>query len=154
MAGGPSGGIAAPLSYFAILWRSRTALDDSLDVVAAHGVGGTTGALLTGVFALPEWGGSAGLVAGNARQVGVQLIGLLVVAAYSGLATASLIKLVNAVARVRSSQRDEAVGLDVTQHGEEAYTRGEGAVLVMPSISAPATRSTDESMRAPLEVPA
>ena len=90
----------------------------------------------------------------NARQVGVQLIGLLVVAAYSGLATALLIKLVNAVARVRSSQRDEAVGLDVTQHGEEAYTRGDGAVLVMPSITAADTRSTDESMRVPLEVPA
>jgi Amt family ammonium transporter len=148
------GGIAAPLSYFAILWRSRTALDDSLDVVAAHGIGGATGALLTGVFARPEWGGSAGLIAGNVRQVGVQLIGLLVVAAYSGLATTVLIKLVNAVARVRSSQRDEAVGLDVTQHGEEAYTRGEGAVLVMPSITATAARPTDESMRVPLEVPA
>ena len=75
-------------------------------------------------------------------------------AAYSGLATTVLIKLVNAVARVRSSQRDEAVGLDVTQHGEEAYTRGEGAVLVMPSITATAARPTDESMRVPLEVPA
>src|SRR6476660_4265499 len=148
------GAIAAPLSYVAILWRSRTALDDSLDVVAAHGVGGATGALLTGVFARPEWGGSAGLIAGNPRQVGVQLIGLAAVAAYSGLATLSLIKLVNAVARVRSSQRDEAVGLDITQHGEEAYTRGEGAVLVMPAITATATRSTDESMRMPLEVPA
>ena len=59
-----------------------------------------------------------------------------------------------AVARVRSSQRDEAVGLDVTQHGEEAYTRGDGAVLVMPSITAADTRSTDESMRVPLGVPA
>jgi len=148
------GAIAAPLSYFAILWRSRTALDDSLDVVAAHGVGGATGALLTGVFARPEWGGSAGLIAGNPRQVGIQLIGLVVVAAYSGLATLSLIKLVNAVARVRSTQRDEAIGLDITQHGEEAYTRGDGAVLVMPSIAATATRSTDESVGVPLEVPA
>src|SRR4029453_455647 len=145
------GAIAAPLSYFAILWRSRTALDDSLDVVAAHGVGGGTGALLTGVFARPEWGGAAGLIAGNPRQLGVQLIGLVVVAAYSGLATVSLIKLVNAVARVRSSQRDEAVGLDITQDGEEAYTRGDGAVLVMPSIASAATRPTDESMRVPLE---
>jgi len=148
------GAIAAPLSYFAILWRTRTALDDSLDVVAAHGVGGATGALLTGVFARPEWGGSAGLIAGNPRQLGIQFIGLVVVAAYSGLATVSLIKLVNAVARVRSSQRDEAVGLDITQHGEEAYTRGDGAVLVMPSSASAATRPTDESMRVPLEVPA
>lgn len=148
------GVIAAPLSYFAILWRSRTALDDSLDVVAAHGVGGATGAILTGVFAQPEWGGSSGLIAGNARQVGVQLIGLLVVAVYSGVATLALVRLVNAVGRLRSTQRDEAVGLDITQHGEEAYTRGDGAVLVMPSLSSTAARSTDESMRLPLEVPA
>jgi len=148
------GAIAAPLSYFAILWRSRTALDDSLDVVAAHGVGGATGALLTGVFAQADWGGSSGLIAGNARQVGVQLIGLLVVAAYSGVATLALVRLVNAVGRVRSTQRDEAVGLDITQHGEEAYTRGDGAVLVMPSVSSTAARPSDESMRVPLEVPA
>jgi Amt family ammonium transporter len=151
------GAIAAPLSYFAILWRSRTALDDSLDVVAAHGVGGATGALLTGVFAQANWGGASGLIAGNARQVGVQLIGLLVVAAYSGVATLALVGLVNAFGRVRSSQRDEAVGLDITQHGEEAYTRGDGAVLVMPSVASTAARSTDESMRVPanrVEVPA
>jgi Amt family ammonium transporter len=148
------GAIAAPLSYFAILWRSRTALDDSLDVVAAHRVGGATGALLTGVFAQADWGGSSGLIAGNARQVGVQMSGLLVVAAYSGVATLALVKLVNAVGRVRSTQRDEAVGLDITQHGEEAYTRGDGAVLVMPSVSSTAARSSDESMRVPLEVPA
>jgi ammonium transporter, Amt family len=148
------GAIAAPLSYFAILWRSRTALDDSLDVVAAHGVGGATGALLTGVFAQADWGAASGLIAGNVRQVGIQLIGLLVVAAYSGVATLALVRLVNAVGRVRSTQRDEAVGLDVTQHGEEAYTRGDGAVLVMPSVSSPAARSSDESMRVPLEVPA
>jgi Amt family ammonium transporter len=148
------GAIAAPLSYCAILWRSRTALDDSLDVVAAHGVGGATGAILTGVFAQPDWGGASGLIAGHTRQIGVQLIGLLVVAAYSGVATLALVRLVNAVGRVRSTQRDEAVGLDITQHGEEAYTRGDGAVLVMPSVSSPAARSTDESMRVPLEVPA
>jgi Amt family ammonium transporter len=148
------GAIAAPLSYFAILWRSRTALDDSLDVVAAHGVGGATGAILTGVFAQAEWGGASGLIAGNARQVGVQLIGLVVVAAYSGVATLALVRLVNAVGRVRSTQRDEAVGLDITQHGEEAYTRGDGAVLVMPSVSSTASRSSDEPARVPLEVPA
>jgi Amt family ammonium transporter len=145
------GAMAAPLSYFAILWRSRTALDDALDVVAAHGVGGATGAILTGVFARPEWGGSAGLLAGNPRQVGLQLVGLLAVAAYSGVVTLGLITLVNAVARVRSGQRDEAIGLDVTQHGEEAYTDDDGAVLVMSSVTA---RPTEESMRLPLEVPA
>jgi Amt family ammonium transporter len=148
------GALTAPLSYFAILWRTRTSLDDALDVVAAHGVGGATGALLTGVFARPEWGGAAGLLAGNPRQLGLQLVGLIAVAAYSGVATLVLIKVVNALARVRSDQRGEAIGLDVTQHGEEAYTRGEGAVLVMPSVAGPALHATEESIRMPLEIPA
>src|SRR5215211_6134828 len=66
------GGIAAVPSYFAILWRARTQLDDSLDVVAAHGVGGTVGALLTGVFAQKSFNGTAdGLLFGNAAQVGI-----------------------------------------------------------------------------------
>jgi Amt family ammonium transporter len=148
------GAIVAPLSYFAILWRSRTALDDALDVVAAHGVGGATGAILTGVFARPEWGGSAGLLAGNPRQVGLQLIGLVAVAAYSGVVTLGLITGVNALARVRSGHRDEAVGLDVSQHGEEAYTDDDGAVLVMPAVSAAAATRSGETARMPVEVPA
>jgi Amt family ammonium transporter len=132
------GALAAPASYVAILWRTRTSLDDALDVVAAHGVGGATGAVLTGVFAEPTWGGASGLVAGNVGQVGLQLLGLIAVALYSGLMTFGLVKLVNAVAQVRSDVRGEAIGLDITQHGEEAYTRGEGAVLVMPTATASA----------------
>jgi hypothetical protein len=75
------------------------------------------------------------------------------VAAYSGVATLGLIKAVNAVARVRSDSRGEAIGLDVTQHGEEAYTRGDGAVLVMPVATA-TPRSGEESVGVPIEVPA
>jgi len=146
------GAIAAPLSYFAILWRSRTSLDDALDVVAAHGVGGATGALLTGVFARPEWGGAAGVLAGNPRQFGLQLVGLVAVAAYSAVATLGVIAFVNVVARVRSDQRGEAIGLDVTQHGEEAYTGGDGAVLVLPIPTTDAAHSSDVPV--PLEMPA
>jgi Amt family ammonium transporter len=148
------GAIAAPLSYFAILWRSRTALDDSLDVVAAHGVGGASGAILTGIFASRAWGGSPGLIDGNITQVGLQLVGLLVVALYSGAATFALVKLVNVLVPVRSDVRGEAVGLDITQHGEEAYTRGEGAVLVMPAAAATASHPRDDGVRLRLEVPA
>ena len=148
----PLGAIAAPLSYFAILWRSRTSLDDALDVVAAHGVGGATGALLTGVFARPEWGGAAGVLAGNPRQFGLQLVGLVAVAAYSAVATLGVIAFVNVVARVRSDQRGEAIGLDVTQHGEEAYTGGDGAVLVLPIPTTDAAHSSDVPV--PLEMPA
>jgi Amt family ammonium transporter len=126
------GGVAAFPSYFALLWRARTRLDDSLDVVAAHGLGGTVGALLTGVLAQKSWSGAAdGLLFGNPRQLAVQAIGVLAVIAYSGGATFGLLKLVAAFAPLRASARDEGLGLDVTQHGEEAYTRGEGAILVL-----------------------
>jgi ammonium transporter, Amt family len=129
------GVLAAVPSYFGILWRSQTALDDSLDVVAAHGLGGATGALLTGVFASAAWGGTEGLLGGNARQLGVQAIGVVAALLYSGAATLALIKLIDLVVPVRPNGRDEGVGMDITQHGEEAYTRGEGAVILMPSAT-------------------
>jgi Amt family ammonium transporter len=126
------GGVAAFPSYFALLWRARTRLDDSLDVVAAHGLGGTVGALLTGVLAQKAWNGTAnGLLFGNPRQLAVQAASVLAVAAYSGLATFGLLKLIAAVVPLRAGAREEGLGLDVTQHGEEAYTRGEGAILVL-----------------------
>ena len=124
------GTLAAVPSYFAILWRSRTALDDSLDVVAAHGVGGATGALLTGVFATAAAGGTDGLLTGNPRQVGIQAVGIIAAMLYSAVATTLLLKLIGLAMPLRSHGRDEAVGMDITQHGEEAYTRGEGAVLI------------------------
>jgi Amt family ammonium transporter len=133
------GAIAAFPSYYALLWRARTRLDDSLDVVAAHGVGGTVGALLTGVLASKAWNGSTdGALFGNPRQLGVQALACLAAVAYSALATFVLLKLIGAVARLRVSATDEGVGLDVSQHGEEAYARGEGAILVLPQELAPA----------------
>ena len=127
------GGVCAFPSYFALLWRARTRLDDSLDVVAAHGLGGAAGALLTGVLAQAAWsGGANGLLFGNPRQLAVQAIGVAAVALYSGAATFGLLKLVGAFAPLRAGEREEGLGLDITQHGEEAYTRGEGAILVLP----------------------
>jgi Amt family ammonium transporter len=132
------GGIAAFPSYYALLWRARTRLDDSLDVVAAHGLGGTVGALLTGVLAQKTWNGTAdGLLFGNPHQLLVQAVSVLAVFVYSGVATFGLLKLVGAFAPLRASARDEGLGLDVTQHGEEAYARGEGAILVLPETPAP-----------------
>ncbi len=125
------GALAALPSYFGILWRSRTRLDDSLDVVAAHGLGGATGALLTGVFATAAAGGTDGLLAGNPRQVLVQALGIAAAMLYSGVATALLLKVIGLAMPLRSHGRDEAIGMDITQHGEEAYTHGEGAVLVV-----------------------
>ncbi|MGE5715838.1 MAG: ammonium transporter [Acidobacteriota bacterium] len=127
------GSIAAFPSYFAILWRARTRLDDSLDVVAAHGLGGTVGALLTGVFAQKTWNGTAdGLLFGNPRQFFVQLLAVLVTIVFSAGATFVLLKLVNLAVPLKVGTREEGLGLDVSQHGEEAYGSGEGAILVLP----------------------
>ena len=115
-----------------MLWRARTRLDDSLDVVAAHGLGGTVGALLTGVLADKAWGSpSDGLLRGNPWQLGVQLAAVLAVMAYSAIGSWTLLKVVELVSPLRVSKREEGLGLDVSQHGEEAYVRGEGALLIL-----------------------
>jgi ammonium transporter, Amt family len=127
------GAIAAIPSHFALFYRARTRLDDSLDVVAAHGLGGAVGALLTGVFADPAWNPAGrGLIAGNAAQLGAQAITVVVVAAYSAAGTFALLKLIAMVLPLRVDESDEGIGLDVTQHGEEAYADGEGAILILP----------------------
>ncbi len=127
------GGIAAVPSYFVIVARSRTRLDDSLDVFAGHGVGGITGALLTGVFAEKLWNGAGndGLLAGNAGQVLTQALGVGAAIVYSAVATFVLLKALGFVTALRAAPRTEGMGLDVTQHGEEAYSTGEGSILVI-----------------------
>ncbi len=133
------GAAAAFPSYAALLWRARTRLDDSLDVVAAHGIGGTVGALLTGVLAQKSWNGAAdGLLFGNPRQLAIQAAAVLAVAVYSAGATWGILKLVALLARLRATAHEEGLGLDVTQHGEEAYTSGEGAILVLHEAEGPA----------------
>ena len=122
------GGIAAFPSYFALLWRARTSLDDSLDVVAAHGLGGTVGALLTGVFAQKALNGVAdGLLFGNPGQLVIQAIAVLSSIVYSGVMTFVLLKLVGLAFPLRASAADQAVGIDLTAHGEEAYSHASGS---------------------------
>src|SRR4051794_3116486 len=122
------GGIAAVPSYFALIWRSKTGLDDSLDVVAAHGLGGTVGALLTGVFAQKALNGVAdGLLFGNPGQLGIQAVAVLSAIVYSAVGTFILLKLVGLVFPLRATASDEAVGLDVCMHGEEAYVQSGGS---------------------------
>jgi Amt family ammonium transporter len=91
------------------------------------------GAVLTGVFAQKSWNGVAdGLLFGNPNQVLVQAAAVVAAMAFSAGATFVLLKLVALVSPLRATARDEGLGLDVTQHGEEAYTHGEGAILVLP----------------------
>jgi Amt family ammonium transporter len=102
-----------------------------LDVIAAHGVGGVTGALLTGVFAQRSWNGVAdGALFGNVSQLWAQLLAVAATIVYSLAGTFLILKVIGVLAPLRASTRDEGVGLDVTQHGEEAYNRGEGAILI------------------------
>jgi ammonium transporter, Amt family len=133
------GCIAAVPSYYALVWRVRTRLDDSLDVVAAHGVGGTVGALLTGVFAEKAWNTTAdGLLFGNPMQLAIQGLAVLAAIVYSGAGTFALLKLIAIVMPLRAESTEEGLGMDVSQHGEEAYAEGEGAILVLPELSATA----------------
>ena len=116
------GAIAAVPSYFGLLWRAKTALDDSLDVVAAHGLGGTVGALLTGVFAQKALNGTAdGLLFGNPAQLGIQAVAVIAAIAYSGVLSFVLLKMVGVIVPLRVDAESEAMGLDVSEHGEEAY---------------------------------
>ncbi|HEU4525226.1 MAG TPA: hypothetical protein VFR62_09395, partial [Gemmatimonadales bacterium] len=116
-----------------IMARSRTRLDDSLDVFAGHGVGGITGALLTGVFASKAWNaaGNDGLLAGNPAQLATQALGVGAAIVYSAIATFALLKVLGFVTALRAAPKAEGSGMDVTQHGEEAYASGEGSILVI-----------------------
>ena len=123
------GAIAAVPSYFGLVWRAKTELDDSLDVVAAHGIGGTVGALLTGVFAQESLNGIAnanGLLFGNPGQLAVQAAAVAAAIVYSGVGSFVLLKLIGLIFPLRADAQDETAGLDVNQHGEEAYVHGEG----------------------------
>ena len=122
--------IATFPSYFAIQYRSRTRLDDSLDVAAAHGFGGLTGAILVGVFARESWGGTAGLLEGNGAQVVTQSVAVFAALGFSALASLVLYKLVNLAVPLRVELDEEGRGLDVPLHGEQAISSGEGAVLL------------------------
>jgi Amt family ammonium transporter len=142
------GFVAAVPSYFALILRARTRLDDSLDVVAAHGIGGLVGALLTGVLAEKAWNGTVdGLAFGNPAQLAIQALACVVALAYSGVMSVALLKAIGLVMPLTAEAREQGLGLDVSQHGEEAYARGEGAVLLL-------TRSTgDGAVLAPLAQP-
>jgi ammonium transporter, Amt family len=124
--------VALP-AYAVIVWRPRTRVDETLDVLAAHGVAGFTGILFIGFFAQASWNGvSDGLVYGNAAQLGDQALAALAAPLYAFGATFLLLRAMALVMPLRVSEKEEALGLDVTQHGEEAYVTGEGAILVTP----------------------
>ena len=117
------GAIAATVSYTAIQIRSGSRLDDALDVFSCHGLAGAAGALLTGVFAskVANPAGADGLLAGNAAQLGIQALAVAAAAAFAAGGTFVILKLVQATLGVRSGVGEELSGLDLAEHGEEAY---------------------------------
>jgi ammonium transporter, Amt family len=119
--------------YAVIVWRPRTRVDETLDVLAAHGMAGFTGILFIGFFAQAAWNGiSDGWVYGNLSQLGDQALAALVAPAYAFGMTYLLLRLIGLVVPLRGTPREEALGMDVIYHGEEAYASGEGAILVSP----------------------
>jgi Amt family ammonium transporter len=126
------GFVGALPCYAGIMWRPRTRVDETLDVLAAHGVAGFTGILFLGLVAQVGWNGVAdGLFYGDAGQFWSQVVAAAVTPAYAFIATFLLLKLVGAVMPLRATEHEEAVGMDVYAHGEEAYVTGEGAILVL-----------------------
>jgi Amt family ammonium transporter len=92
--------------------------DDALDVFGVHAVGGATGALLTGVFAVEQYGGTAGLIEGNPGQVLTQIVGIAAVFVYDAVVTLIILWLVNLVIGLRVTEDVEREGLDLALHGE------------------------------------
>jgi Amt family ammonium transporter len=125
------GALAALPSYALILWRPRTRLDETLDVLAAHGVAGFLGILFIGFFAERSWNGVAdGLLHGNAAQLGHQALAAVATPAYAFAATFLILRVLALFMPLRATEREESIGMDVVAHGEEAYASGEGAILI------------------------
>ena len=116
------GGIAACLSYYAIQFRQKTRLDESLDVLACHGVGGTWGALATGLFATTavNKAGANGLFYGNPKQFLIQLASVAIIIVFTFCLTFGIAKVLDMLMGLRVTANEEEVGLDISEHGERA----------------------------------
>ena len=119
------GFVAAILSNLAVHYKSKSSLDDTLDVFPCHGVGGMVGMLLTGVFASKtvNSAGADGLLYGGADFFLTQTKGLLIVVCYSFFTSFAIFKFINFILPLRVSMEDEMMGLDASQHNEN-YTQG------------------------------
>lgn len=118
------GGIGGILCFYAVVMKSRFGYDDSLDVVGVHGVGGTWGALATGLFASkainPD--GRDGLFLGDMSTLWIQLVSVVATWVFAALMTLIILKILDATMGLRVSTEDEQMGLDLSQHNEAGYT--------------------------------
>jgi Amt family ammonium transporter len=114
---------AGVICYFALFLKQKFGYDDALDVVGVHGVGGTLGALATGLFAskLVNDAGNNGLFFGNPSQLGIQAIAVGVTLVYSFVVTLIIRKVLDWTMGLRVEHEDEEAGLDLSQHSEVGY---------------------------------
>lgn len=130
------GAFVALPSYAIILWRPRTRVDETLDVLAAHGTAGLTGILFLGLVAQVSWNGvSNGLFYGNSHLFAWQAIAALAGPVYAFAATFLLLRLIGLFTPLCATEHEQALGMDVVEHGEEAYATGEGAILVSTEVA-------------------
>jgi Amt family ammonium transporter len=117
------GALVAAACYFAVIYKGKLGYDDSLDTFGVHGVGGTIGAILTGVFCTTavNSAGKDGLFFCNAAQLGPQLVGVGMTWLYAAVVSAALLFIIDKTMGLRMKSSDEETGMDVTQHGEEGY---------------------------------
>jgi Amt family ammonium transporter len=118
------GAVAAPLCYYAIRFRQNRALDESMDVWACHGMASSWGMIATGLFAAVEFNaaGANGLFYGNPSQVAIQLLAVAVTIAFTFVVTFVVAKLLDMSIGLRVTGMEEEVGLDISGHGERAYS--------------------------------
>jgi Amt family ammonium transporter len=111
--------VAGAVCFWACtILKNQLGYDDALDVFGIHGVGGITGAILTGVFAAKDIGGTPGLLEGAPMQIVSQVVGVIVCAVYAGIVAFILLKVVDVLVGLRVDQQDEIEGLDRSLHGE------------------------------------
>ena len=118
------GTVSSIISNVAVHWKTRSTLDDTLDVFPCHGVGGMVGMIATGVFAA-----EVGLIHGETKVFFVQLLTLAIAAPYAFAGSWILFKVTDAIIPLRVSERQEQMGLDITQHDETVSTRGVRAAV-------------------------
>lgn len=155
----PASGFVGPISsiwigigagvfcYMAVVLKGRIGYDDSLDAFAIHGIGGTWGALATGLFASKAINpaGSDGLFFGNPAQLGIQAGAVMATWVFALLGTSILLKVVDGLVGLRVSEEDEAIGLDLSQHQEAAYSFEAPTIGAVAAAVAPVGAKDDRT---------
>ncbi|MBW4604594.1 MAG: ammonium transporter [Calothrix sp. FI2-JRJ7] len=117
------GGITSFVCFYAVSYKHKVEIDDALDTYPVHGVGGTVGAILTGIFATKavNAAGADGLLYGNPKQLLIQIVAVAIAYVVAGAGTWVILKIVEATVGLRVKEEAEYQGIDINEHGEEGY---------------------------------